>query len=183
MVDFKSIKFEIQERLKDLAIRKWINRNRRAVIIVTNLSVIVFIIIIISLLRPNETVQVNNPKKEWYYDLNTGELFTNKAGRMPPIAAPSGPLLNGEPAGVRAYVFSYVSEPNDSQRFIGFLETKDPNYIDDARGHPKYGEGMLIKRVKDKQWFTSVSWQGRAILQRAIMPNENGDEPYYCPPK
>ncbi len=183
MVDWKSIKYDIQERLKDLAVRKWINSNRRAVIIVTNVSVIIFIIVIISLLRSNETVQESNPKKEWYYDLNTGELFAAKACRMPPVAAPSGPLADGRQAGVRAYVFSYVSEPNDSERFIGFLETKDPNYIDDDRSRPRYGEGMLIKRVKDKQWFPSVSRQGRAIFQQVLMPNENSELPYYCPPK
>ncbi len=183
MVDWKSIKFDIQERLKDLAVRKWINRNRRAVIIITNLSVIILIIIIISILRSNETVKESNPKLEWYYDLNTGELFTAKAGQIPPIPAPSGPLPDGRQAGVKAYVFSYVAEPNDSERFIGFLETKDPNYIDDGRSSPRYGEGMLIKRVKDKQWFPSISRQGRAIFQQAITPNEKNEVPYYFPPK
>lgn len=183
LVDWQLIKFEIQQRWKDLAIRKHINRNRRAVIIITNLSVIILIIIIISSFRHKETVKVSNSKQEWYYDLNTGGLFTAKAGQMPPIEAPSGPLPNGRPAGVRAYVFSYVAEPNESERHIGFLETKDPNYIYDGRDHPRYGEGMLIKRVKDKQWFPSVSRQGRAIFQQALMPNENGETPYYYPPK
>lgn len=183
MVDWQSLKFEIRERWKDLAIRKRINSNRRAVIIITNLSVIILIIVIISSFRNKEAVQVNNPKMDWYYDLNTGDLFAAKAGRIPPIAAPSGPLPNGAPAGVRAYVFSYVAEPNESERIIGFLETKDPNYIHDDRDSTRYGEGMLIKRLKDKQWFPSVSLQGRAIFQQAIIPNENGETPYYYPPK
>lgn len=183
MVDWTNIKYNIEERLENLAFRKWINRNRRIVIIVTNISVIILIIVIVSMLRSNETVQESNPKLEWYYDLNTGELFVSKAGQIPPITAPSGPLPDGRPAGVRAYVFSYVEEPNESERIIGFLETRDPNYIVDSKDGPRYGEGMLIKRVKDKQWFPAVSPQGRAIFQRAITPNEKDEIPYYVPVK
>ncbi len=60
----------------------------------------------------------------YFLDLNTGKLFDAKVSEIPPIAAPSGkPTAEGEPAGVRARVFSCGSCRDASKRYTGFLET------------------------------------------------------------
>lgn len=182
--EWKYLKYDIQEWLEHLTLRRWINSKPLIIIAITTLSVIILIVVIVGMLRPNEATRAKNPKKEWYYDLNTGELFVGEANLIAPIDAPSGPLADGKAAGVRAYVLSYIPEPNDSERFIGFLETKDPSYIaNNNNGKQKWGQGMLIKRVGDTQWFRADSRQGRIIFQQAFTPNENGENPYHCYPK
>jgi hypothetical protein len=114
---------------------------------------------------------------------------------IPPIEAPSGPLENGEPAGVKAYVFSYKGEPNESERFIGFLETFTPeakrnqtssaNPSGDSAAEliKQWGEGRLIRRIEDEKWFAANSKEGRAIIENTFRPNESGERARYCPPE
>ena len=127
------LKYEIREkleRLRDrwehLAVRKWANDNPKLVVGFTSASVLILLVVVIWLAWPEGAVPIVEYDKEWFYDLNTNELFSAKKGLTPPIEAPSGPLSNGAPAGVRAYVLTYMSEPNESERFIAFLETTDP---------------------------------------------------------
>lgn len=44
------------------------------------------------------------PGRLWHLDLNSGELFPATMASAAPIAAPSGPLPDGSPAGVLAMV-------------------------------------------------------------------------------
>lgn len=60
------------------------------------------------------------PVPVYFYDLNTGELFAGRSNQVPPIEAPSGPLPDGSPAGVGAYVIEYVDAPGE--RHIVYLE-------------------------------------------------------------
>ena len=115
--------------------------------------------------KPLEKVELSD--KAWFYDLNTGKLFVGKDKQVPPIEAPSGPLSiesaarplqEGGPAGVKAYVFSYAREPNESERFIGFLETSVPKEIMEklestkskAGSTERWGYGKLVRRLKGK---------------------------------
>jgi hypothetical protein len=181
----------LQDRCKELPLRRWINDNPRIVIAITTISACVLLLVVITLLWPKGVAEVELGEKEWFYDLNTGKLFTAKKGLTPPIEAPSGPLPDGRPAGVRAYVLTYAYEPNESERFIGFLETTNPRGEDDstrsshkyASGFGQWGKGKLIRRVEDEQWVPADSRLGQAIFQKAFIPNENGEHPYYCPPK
>jgi hypothetical protein len=145
---------------------------------------------LVSLSLPDKVEQVDTSEKEWFYDLKHRRLFIVKKGPLPPIEAPSGPLTNGEPAGVRAYVFTYSDDPNTTETFIGFLETTDPN-VDkssigpmDLRvsGAEVFTKGRLIRRVKDKEWAEANSEEGRAILKEAFRQNESGKIPQYIPP-
>lgn len=184
--EWKYLKYDIQELWSRLSIRKWVNTNPRIIILVTNVSVIILIVVIFGMVRSSGVMKFDNYRKDWYYDLNTGQLFAKDKDLLPPISAPSGPLPNGGPAGVKAYVFSYVKDPNNSERFIGFLEINDPNYtvIKNSSGEPrKWGEGKLIRRIEDKTWYRADSKQGREILKQALTPNKEGENPYYCPPK
>lgn len=181
----------LEDRCKELALRRWINANPKIVIAITTVSACVLLAVIIMLLWPEGTVKVEASEKEWFYDLNTSKLFTAKKGLTPPIDAPSGPLPDGQPAGVRAYVLSYVYEPNEAERFIGFLETTDPRSRDansasgEARvsGAKQWAKGKLIRTVEDERWVPADSRVGQAIWEHAFRPNENGERPYYCPPK
>ena len=192
------LRYEIQERwerltAKQLALRKWGNQqDPRIIISVTCASVFVFLVIVIWQLIPEKPPEVERYEKGWYYDLNTGKLFVAKSGLILPVEAPSGPLPNGEPAGVKAYVFTYTYEPSESERFIGFLETTDPNYANENNSKsikPKtdsakrWGQGKLIRRVEDEQWIPADSIEGRAILKEIFLPNETGERASYCPPK
>ncbi|MBA7654868.1 hypothetical protein ES703_62761 [subsurface metagenome] len=185
------LRYEIQERWERLAVRKWINKNPRLIIGITCASMFVLLLIVIGQLAPEETVKTREYKKAWFYDLNTGELFVARSDAIPPIEAPSGPLPNGQPAGVRAYVFSFSDEPNEFNRFIGFLEIPDPQAKKNgappaesgAGGARRWGQDRLIRRVKDKQWVPANSEQGQAILRKISLPDRTGRHTRYCPPE
>jgi hypothetical protein len=201
------LRYEIRgqrERLaaRILAARRWINRqNPRIIIAITIASVLLLITVIIWMLIPEKTVeQLEESDKAWFYDLNTKQLFVGKDSQIPPIEAPSGPLSiesawgplrEGGPAGVKAYVYSYAPEPNEYNRFIGFLETSVPKEIMEKLESKKpkvdrteqWGYGRLVRRFKDKRWVRGNSNEGRAILKEFSLPNKKGEIPRYCPPE
>jgi hypothetical protein len=182
--------------------RRWTNRqNPRIIIAITAASVLLLIMVVIWMLIPEKPLeQVEESEKAWFYDLNTGQLFVGKDNQIPPIEAPSGPLRiesasgplrEGEPAGVKAYVYSYAPEPNESERFIGFLETSVPREImkrvesikPEADRTEQWGYGRLVRRLKDKRWVLGDSNEGRAILKEFSLPNKTGEIARYCPPE
>ena len=65
------------------------------------------------------------PKKLWFYDINTGELFAGDVAELPPIAAPSGDLkgASGTPAGVLA---SVIKLEGAEDKKIAFLQAYTP---------------------------------------------------------
>jgi hypothetical protein len=188
--DFQYFGYEIKEWWERLGIRKWINQNPRIIIGITTASVLILLVIVIWQAIPKKTVKVEKVEKEWFYDLNTGKLFVAKTGQTPPIKAPSGPLPDGRPAGVRAYVFSYSYEPNEAERFIGFLETVDPNaekgvsepVTSKADSSKQWRQGRLIRRVEDTKWVPADSKRGQLILKEVFHPNEKGERAQYCRP-
>lgn len=182
--------------------RRWTNRqNPRIIIAITAASVLLLIMVVIWMLRPEKTLeQVEESEKAWFYDLNTGQLFVGRDNQIPPIEAPSGPLRiesasgplrEGEPAGVKAYVYSYAPEPNESERFIGFLETSMPEAIMEkleatkpkAGSAERWGYGKLVRRLKGKYWVPGDSDEGRTILKEAYLPDKTGESARYCPPE
>jgi hypothetical protein len=170
-------------------LRDWINEHPRPIKTVAGVSALLLVVVAIQQLRPDEPEVVEPPQKEWYYDLNTGELFTAEAGLTPPIKAPSGRTPDGRKAGVRAYVLSYVYDPNEAERFIGFLETTVTEEMlaeTPQRGGSspagKWAKGKMIRPVHDEQWVPADSQEGRAIREEAFAPNENGETPSYVPP-
>lgn len=191
------LRYEIRERWewvasKLLDVRRWINRRDRRIIIgITVVTVVLLVVILIGLLSGPEIAEIREYKKSWYYDLNTSQLFTARKGLIPPIEAPSGPLPDGRPAGVKAHVFAYVSEPNESELFIGFLETSDPNAdinsttsaMQKTHSAASWGHGKLFRRVGDKKWVLGGSREGRAILEEALLPNDKGERPLNHRPK
>jgi len=190
MPDLGYLKYEIKEWWERLAIREWLSRSPKLVIGVSVVVVVGLLVFVIWLSLPKKVVEVENYEKDWFYDLKHRRLFVGRRGQIPPIAAPSGPLANGEPAGVRAYVFTYSNDPNTTDTFIGFLETTDPN-VDKSSigpvdlkvsGAEMFAKGRLIRRVKDEKWVAANSDAGRAILKETFRQNEAGEIPHYCPP-
>lgn len=181
----------LSERLRLPTLRRWINEYPRVVFSVAAASVMLLLAVVIWLSIPDKPPPTVTIEKEWYYDLNTGKLFTAEKGLEPPIEAPSGPLPDGKPAGVRAYVLSYVYEPNESERFVAFLETtatpevlaKLPKRRDSASAVKKWGKGKMVRKVDDKLWIPADSRLGQQILEEAFAPNKNGERPTYCPPR
>ena len=191
MPNFGYLKYELKGWWERLAIRDWLSRSPKLIIIVSVLLVAGVMVFLVRLTLPEKVVQVDTSEKEWFYDLKHRNLFIAKSGQLPPIEAPSGPLANGEPAGVRAYVFTYSDDPNTTDTFIGFLETTDPNVDKSSIGHMDlrvsgaeiFSKGRLIRRVKDKKWVEANSPEGRAILKEVFRKDETGKIPHYIPPK
>jgi hypothetical protein len=190
MPNFGYLKYEIKRWWEHLAIREWLRRSPILILSISVLLVIGLFVFLVTITLPKKEVQVDTSEKQWFYDLKHQRLFTAKK-QLPPIEAPSGPLANGEPAGVRAYVFTYSDDPNTTDTFIGFLETTDPN-IDkssigpvDLRvsGAEIFAQGRLIRRVKDKKWVPADSEEGKAILKETFRKNEKGKIPQYIAPK
>ncbi len=126
-----------------------------------------------------------SPEQSWFYDQNTGELFKGQWSELGPIEAPSGPNKKGEPAGIRAHVYSYAVQPEDADLFVGFLERPDPAYRDkksltaDVKDYPQWARGRLVKRPEDKQWVSAASAEGHGIVRGIIQPNAKGQTPIY----
>jgi len=201
------LRYEIRERwerlsARPLPARRWINRqNPKIIIAITIASVLLLLTVVIWMLIPEKPLeQIKQSDKVWFYDLNTGKLFVGRDDQIPPIEAPSGPLSTesaagplqeGGPAGVKAYVFSYAREPNESERFIGFLETSVPREIMErleaikpkAGSAERWGYGKLVRRLKDKYWVSGDSDEGRTILKEAYLPDKTGESARYCPPE
>lgn len=177
--------YEIQQRWEQLAIRDRINQNPKMIFGITCVSVFILLFVVIILLAQGENIQkFGDLKKAWFYDLNTGQIFRASSNAVPPIDAPSGPLPNGAPAGVKAYVFTYSNDPNESELFVGFLETTDPNaQKDTSETTRQWGRGNLIRRPTDQDWIPGNSSQGRAIVREIYMPNEKGQSPIFYLPK
>jgi len=191
MPDFGYLKYEIKGFWERLAIRDWLSRSPILIIGASSILLLGVIAFLVTLTLPEKAVQVDTSEKQWFYDLNHQRLFPVKSGQLPPIEAPSGPLADGNPAGVRAYVFTYSDDPNTTDTFIGFLETTDPNVdkssigLMDLRvsGAETFSKGRLIRKVKDKEWVEANSEEGRAILKEAFRKNESGKIPEYIAPK
>lgn len=185
------LKYEFKAWWERFALRGLLTRNPVLTISISVLFVAGILGFLIYLTVPKEIILPDTSEKQWFYDLKHQNLFVAKSGQLPPIEAPSGPLANGEPAGVRAYVFTYSDDPNTTDTFIGFLETTDPNVdkstIDPmdlrVKGAEMFSEGRLIKRVKDKEWVPANSEKGKVILKEVFKQNEKGKIPQYVPPK
>jgi len=186
--DDKYFGYQVKENWQRLATRDWINRNPKVIMGITAFSILLFFILVVNQLVSQKSVAVKVPAKEWFYDLNTSELFAAKTNSFPPIKAPSGPLPDGQPAGVRAYVFQY---DNESEEFIGFLETLTPEAREQKAtsadstvdGVKEWYRGRLFRRPDEDEWFPADSEEGRVIFQEFFLPNDGKEPPRYCLPK
>ncbi len=66
------------------------------------------------------------PKKLWFYDLNTGELFPGDVVELPPIAAPSGNLQGGPADSLAGVLASVIRIEGASEPKVAFLLAYTP---------------------------------------------------------
>ena len=189
------LRYEIRHRLESLragtgdgGIRGRINEHPGLAVGLAGGSVVVVALVLFLALRPASPPAFPQGKTAWFYDINTGRLFVDSPKKTGPIAAPSGPTPKGEPAGFRAHVYSYVLDPNESEVFTGFLERPDPDAQSkpaaaDMKDFPRWAQGRLIRRVKDKEWVPAASPEGQAILEELLRPNQRGQTPIYHTPR
>ncbi len=179
------------ERLREgyarLRIQDSINDNARTVATVAIGSILVLIVTLWLVLGPAPARRHDWGGKAWFYDLNTSLLFVADSGQTGPIEAPSGPLPAGGHAGLKAHVYSYVLDPNETERFVGFLEKPDPRAAgaklsSDLGSFQEWTRGKLIRRIDDDDWTSTTGRQGREILGELGRSNEQGQTAIYCVP-
>jgi hypothetical protein len=195
MPNWKYIWWDIKDRWERLGLRNRINSNPKIVLGIGIGSVLIFLLIVTAQLVPYRSSITRQPRKAWFYDLNTNKLFVADGDKVPPIEAPSGKLPDGQPAGVKAHVLSYLQDPNESERFIGCLEKYTPEGEKILSLFKKAGTNVtkeliqqlnknrFVRTAADDRWFLVDSDEGRIILERVLRTNENGQIPRACTPK
>ncbi len=203
MPEWRYIRYDIVERWERIterlrSPREWVNRqNPKVMLGIAGFCLVILVVIGIGQLRDGKVVTRvgSSNNKSWFYDLNTGRLFTERSDKLPPFEVSSGPLANGEPAGVRAYVFSYSDQPNDSNRFIGYLEKLTPRGKELMATFLKSRSNLtresvielsrerLVRSVEGKQWFASDSNEGKAVISKGFSPNKKGKKPQFVLPE
>lgn len=124
----------------------------------------------------------------WFYDLNNGQLFS-AVDQFPPIASPTGPDAKGNPAGVRAYVFSCGSCADPAQRFVGYLETfpdeAHQKAVSNFGSYAMVGSdaltGMLVRREADTEWVSPGSEEGAEVTTFQTKKCPGNPSPNPCP--
>lgn len=129
---YKVMLFKEQIHMRMNLVRTYMERERgtAGTVAVVILAICILFNAWIWLFSGDESgyVKVN---QAYFYDLNTGELYTKDADLTPPIEAPSGVLLiNGKetqvPAGVRAHLFSCTScNDGEAAQWVGYIELYD----------------------------------------------------------
>jgi hypothetical protein len=168
--------------------RERLNQNPALVMGATVLALLVTGGIALSFRNGPERGTTPGGTQAWFYDLNTGTLFLSHRRDLGPVAAPSGSLPDGQPAGLRAHVYSYCLDPNESERFVGFLDKPDPHASgkrptwkqDDFQAWSQY---RVVRRVEDKTWVPVDSEAGRAIFDELARPDGRGRVAIYHWPK
>lgn len=183
------LRYKLQEKWERLGLRKWANNNPKIILGTSITTVSIFIVILIAQCVPSQRPNIPRIHKVWFYDINTNKLFIADNDEVAPIDAPSGKM-----AGVRAYVLSYSFEPNESERFIAYLEKFTPEgkkcVLICRKAGTKVTKEMILELNKnrfvcnpnDMNWFLADSNDGRLILQQAYHTNEKGQIPISCLP-
>ena len=113
-----------------------------------------------------------NVEYYYYYDLTTKQLFSHDAldpDGTPPIAAPSGSQVDGQDAGVKAYVFTCAAECGDeSQYFIAYLEKYTSEYkaaLKAKTADTQMSEsGVLISLEATDKWIPKYKEEGQKLM-------------------
>jgi hypothetical protein len=179
---WKYFLYDIEKRFRDMEIRRWINEHPKQTAYIAAVPILLLLIIIVVFLIPNNQPEKSNLKYVWFYDLNTNKLFKADADARSPIKASSGSLPDGSLAGVRAYVFTTVKEPNESEIIIAYLEKFSPDAevfskSENQNDNPeelicRWAKGRFIKRVQDANWFAADNRAAIDIIHLKHLPRE-----------
>jgi len=177
-----------QDRYARLGIREAINDNPRTVTTVACVSVFLLIVVLAVIRRPASGLDYEEGREAWFYDMNTGKLFTASSKKAGPIEAPSGPLPDGGPAGFRANVYSYVLDPNEAELFVGFLEKPNSDAgsgqkAADRSDFDEWARVTSIRRIDSDDWAPATSSAGEDIMAEMARPNPKGQTSIYQVPR
>jgi len=178
----------LQDRYERLRVREAINDNPRVVAAVAFVSVFLLLVVLVLVRRPAPGPEYEESRETWFYDMNTGELFTASSRKAGPIEAPSGPLPDGGPAAFRANVYSYVLDPNEAELFVGFLEKPNSGAgsrkkAPDRSDFDEWAGATSIRRIDSNDWVPATSSAGEEIMAGMARPNEKGQTPIYQVPR
>lgn len=183
-----------------MQIREWMNNNSAAVTLGAVIVMFCALGILYCQLTSGGRGRGQQITHQYFYDLNTGELFEAEINLHPPIAAPSGPLQRdmrplrqGGPAGVRARVFSCTDCADRSSHFIGYLEMY-PESV--KRRLEQAGDQammmmemeamqMLVRRPDSERWVSSDRPEYGQIMQDIYSRDRcpDGQRPRPCHPR
>jgi hypothetical protein len=180
---WKYFLYGLEKRFKDMEIREWIGEHPKQIIYIAAGSVLLLLVIIAASLWPSNQPEKPKVKYVWFYDLNTNKLFKADEDMRPPVKAPSGPLPDGSPAGVRAYVFTTAKEPNELDLIIVYLEKfasqaeefskeQNPNAGNPDEIIRAWAKNRLIKQPQDVNWFAADSRGAMDIIQLKYVPED-----------
>ncbi len=168
-----------------MSVREWLNQNPS----VTTIGAIVLLGLclwfIIHQLSTGPGSELN--PRAYYYDLNTGELFVDDSSKFPPIEAPSGPDPDGQPAGVRAIVFSCSSCDDEDSLWVGYLEkfANPPTRRESGSAADEAALGataMLVRAPDGGKWVSDQSMVGAQIMNAVGKKCGEGVKPIQCEP-
>ena len=154
-------KFDDWEYTKQKLIERWEDFledmpdyvSKKSLIIAGSIAgtLLLMVIMISALPESPEEEDLGPIKKEWYYDLNTGKLFKDKAGQVTPIKSPSGAQANGGAAGAKAYVF--YRRGDEKERVVGFLEIINTEFFSIETDPNEPETTRYVKGVDDSEWI------------------------------
>lgn len=168
-----------------MSLREFANNNSA---IVTLGAVVLLVIALGAIIMQTRGGSSGGVIDVYYYDLNTGQLFSGPSDQLAPIEAPSGPY-NGKPGGVRAFVFSCADCDDESTHFIGWLDMYTPE-AKQAMTNPGagmgpsfelYEQGHLVKGVDDENWVPANDEGGFRVMEN-ISTECPGSRPKPCYP-
>lgn len=181
-------------------VREWLNKNSAMVTIAAVVLLVVALSILVMSFRRVDASDAG----AYYFDLNTGRLFTASMTEIPPIEAPSGPLQTPQgplPAGVRVHILSCGScadfagmtaeEVKAAGAEIAYLEMLTPEGKAIVTGPPPGPQEIvpppeqytLVADPATKQWQLSASPEGNFIVRSASLRECPGAAPLtWCTP-
>jgi len=171
-------------------IREYMNNNPAVVTIGAVVILVICLGLIIKTLFKGSGGRTG-PVDVYYYDLNTGELFTAGSDKFPPIQSPTdeGDKLSG----VRAMVFSCGDCDKKSTHFVGYLERYTPEAkaameraasSDEPMMEDVYEmeQGREVKLPDAAEWIDGNSEAGMAVYEAIRQRCEADERPRQCFP-
>ena len=99
------------------------------------------------------------PTRSYYFDLKTGELFVDAAGKDVPFKR-----ANGNDA-VLAHIYSCGDCAKEAERFVGYYEALSQEAV--ANPAVRYTQAARIVSKDGKQWFSTTSQEGAQVTSVA----------------
>jgi hypothetical protein len=99
------------------------------------------------------------PDKAYYFDLETGELFVDAAGKVVPFKRPSGNDA------VLAHVYSCGDCGKEAERFVGYYEALSQEAI--ANPALRYMQASRVVSKDAGEWFPMNSPDAQRVMDVA----------------